>query len=176
MRKSPSEISRRLIAVFVAALLFQASPAFARMYQWLESGSGIVRLSGDPPPWYRNGRQGPRTLVFENGRLIDDTAIELPREQEEKMRNMAFREVDLKREEGVVKKLERAALREARQKEERPAPVQDDSGGAQSEQPVQEETKEPTVTAENLDSKAVEQMKNLIKEWDKQRAGTAQSP
>ena len=176
MRGSKSETTRRLAAVFLAGFLFHSAPAFARMYQWLESGSGVVRLSGDPPPWYRNGRKGPRILVFENGRLVDDTAIELPREQEEKMRNSAFREVDLKREEGAVKKLERAALREARQNEIRQAKIQEDSESPVSRQPAPEETKEPKMTAEDLDSKSVEQMKKLIEEWDKRLDVGSQSP
>lgn len=167
---------RVLIFVVLAGCLFVGAPAFARMYQWHESGSGVARLSGDPPPWYRNGRQGPRTLVFENGRLVDDTAIALPREQEEALRNAAFREVDLKREEGAVRMLERAALREARLREERGTARREKSTDAGSGEPAPEKQQQPVVTAEDLDAKAVERMKSLIQEWDKQQKGAAGTP
>lgn len=167
---------RRLICALLAVSFYAGAPAYARMYQWVESGSGIVRLSGDPPPWYRNGGQGPRTLVFEDGRLIDDTAIELPPEQEEALRKAAFREVDLKREEVAIKKLERAALRESRLQKQ-PGDAQPESrtsgipGKAAPDLPTDD-----MVTAEDLDATTVEQMKGLIREWDKRHKGTPGSP
>lgn len=55
-----------------------SAPASARMYQWIDSATGTVQLSGSAPAWYRNARPGPRVFVFENGRLVDDTARPLP--------------------------------------------------------------------------------------------------
>lgn len=167
---------RRLICALLAVSFFAGASAYARMYQWVESASGIVRLSGDPPPWYRNGGQGPRTLVFEDGRLIDDTAIALPPEQVEALRKAAFREVDLKRDEVAIKKLERAALRESR--------LQNQPDDAQPESPASgvagktapDRPTDDMVTAEDLDATTVEQMKNLIREWDKRHKDTSGSP
>ena len=164
---------RRSIGLLLIVCLLSSTPAAARMYQWLESGTGTVQLSGDPPPWYRNGREGPRILVFENGRLIDDTSITLPREKEEALRNAAYREVDLKREMEAVKKLERAALREARLREESEAVRQRAAAEAPAAAPEAEPEK--PVTAEDLDAKTVEQMKSLISAWDKQN-NTGKSP
>ena len=47
----------------------------ARMYQWVNPHTGTVQLSGAPPSWYRGAQEGPRVLVFDQGRVVDDTAI-----------------------------------------------------------------------------------------------------
>lgn len=52
------------------------------MYQWSHAATGTVQLSGSPPAWYRSASSpGPRVLVFDNGRLIDDTAVPVSEEQ-----------------------------------------------------------------------------------------------
>jgi len=72
------------------ALLAVALPAQARMYQWVSPNSGRTQISGKPPAWYRNGESGPRVLVFENGRLVDDTAKPLSEAESAAMRAAAF--------------------------------------------------------------------------------------
>lgn len=67
-----------------------AGPAQARMYQWVDTQTGTVQLSGAPPAWYRSTQSGPRVFVFENGRLVDDTARELPAEQSALLRATAL--------------------------------------------------------------------------------------
>ena len=64
--------------------------AEARMYQWVEPGVETTQLSGKPPAWYRSVDGGPRVFVFENGRLIDDTAIDVSDEVRQRMRKEAF--------------------------------------------------------------------------------------
>jgi len=66
------------------------SIAEARMYQWTEPGVETTQLSGKPPAWYRSSAGGPRIFVFDNGRLIDDTAVEVSDEIRQRMRQQAF--------------------------------------------------------------------------------------
>lgn len=61
-------------------------PAVAQVYQWEDAETGARRLSNIAPAWYRkpSDKPCPRVLVFDNGRLIDDTA--LPSEQRQELR------------------------------------------------------------------------------------------
>lgn len=74
--------------------LLLAAPVQARMYQWVSPQSGITQLSGTPPPWYRSGTPGPRVFVFEDGRIIDDTAIKVTPAERERLHEQAFRQAD----------------------------------------------------------------------------------
>lgn len=56
------------------AMLMLCMPAAARMYQWVNPETGHTQMSGKPPAWYRGTAGGPRVQVFENGKLVDDTA------------------------------------------------------------------------------------------------------
>ena len=56
------------------------------MYQWTDPATGTVQLSGTAPAWYRNMADGPRVFVFDNGELIDDTAVQVPESQRLKLR------------------------------------------------------------------------------------------
>ena len=144
----------------------------ARMYQWTDPGSGNTRLSGEPPAWYRSAERGPRVLVFENGRLVDDTAVVLPPEQRKALREAAFLEVDLRRERDAVKKLERAALREARRREEASGQFSgqtiEDAENALSADATQSQNAASTPAPGSLDGGMVEQLKALISAWDRQ--------
>lgn len=82
------------VALLLCAALALADPASARLYQWVNPDTGYTQLSGKPPAWYRSATAGPRVLVFENGRLVDDTAIELPEEYREQLRRRAMLEAD----------------------------------------------------------------------------------
>lgn len=68
-----------LVVAFSAVVC--AGHAEARMYQWSNVVTGTVQLSGSPPAWYRSTTPGPRVFVFDNGRLIDDTAVTVSHEQ-----------------------------------------------------------------------------------------------
>ena len=65
----------RRAVLLIAPWVILAAAAEARMYQWTSPASGRVQLAGSPPGWYRGPDAGPRVLVFENGELVDDTAI-----------------------------------------------------------------------------------------------------
>lgn len=77
------------VAIIVLGLIL-AVPAQARMYQWVSPDSGRVQLAGSPPAWYRGLAAGPRVRVFENGELVDDTAVAVPEEQRAELRATAF--------------------------------------------------------------------------------------
>jgi hypothetical protein len=77
--------------ILILILLMQfGAAAYARMYQWVDPDTGTTQLSGKPPSWYRSTANGPRVFVFENGRLIDDTGISAPAEENERLRNIAL--------------------------------------------------------------------------------------
>ncbi|MGQ0659102.1 MAG: hypothetical protein ACT4NU_13625 [Chromatiales bacterium] len=78
----------RILCVCIA--LLAALPVQARMYQWVNPHTGRTQISGKPPAWYRGEQPGPRVFVFENGRLIDDTAKPLSEEERTAARDAAF--------------------------------------------------------------------------------------
>lgn len=73
------------LALFLASL-----PAQARMYQWTDPETGTTQLSGKPPAWYRSMEKGPRVIVFEKGRVIDDTSISVSDALREELRVQAL--------------------------------------------------------------------------------------
>ncbi len=99
-------------------VLGAASVAEARMYQWVNPNTRSPQLSGTPPSWYRSEQGGPRVRVYENGNLVDDTAIAIPRAQAQELRDAAFEEYEQRRRVEALRQLERAALAEKRRLEE----------------------------------------------------------
>ena len=81
------------IALLVLGFVLAVS-AQARMYVWVNPGSDSVEMSGTPPSWYRSEQGGPRIQVFDNGDLIDDTAIALSPWHDEELREAAFEEFE----------------------------------------------------------------------------------
>ena len=80
----------RKIILTLSLLTILTGVAEARMYQWTDTNSGNVQLSGTPPSWYRGTHIGPRVLVFEDGELIDDTLVEVSESQRFVLRDSAF--------------------------------------------------------------------------------------
>lgn len=170
-------------SLLLAALLLAAPPwAHARMYQWVSSSSSVPQLSGQPPPWYRSEFGGPRVRVFENGNLVDDTAIALPASQRQALRADAFREAEDRRRADALRRLERAVrVEESRRAEE-----------ARIAQERRREEQAPAVTAPVIAEQApsepeppaasdlpasddaVAQLKAIIAEFDR-RGGRRQS-
>ena len=73
----PAAHVRWLLALGLLATSMGVSAA--KMYQWVDPNTGTVQLAGQPPPWYRSTRAGPRVRVYEHGNVIDDTASAAPR-------------------------------------------------------------------------------------------------
>ena len=83
---------------YLLLLALFAPAAAARVYQWVDPDSGNVYLSGTPPAWYRSGTAGPRVLVFDEGKLVDDTRREMSEEQAQALREEALAAEQARRE------------------------------------------------------------------------------
>jgi len=150
--------------------------ANARMYQWEQPQSGVIQLSGNAPAWYRSVHPGPRVLVFDNGKLIDDTAVSVTNAQRIALREKALGERidELAREKtGMPEKNAtfenetlKAALAEAAKSgidvEELAAQASD---AADAENPLSVSTVQATV----------EELKALLSRWDTAKSNQARS-
>ncbi len=67
-----------LCLVAVGLLVTNSAAHAAKMYQWIDPTTGTVQLAGAAPPWYRSAMRGPRVRVYEQGKVIDDTAYAAP--------------------------------------------------------------------------------------------------
>ncbi|MCG3144309.1 MAG: hypothetical protein HONDAALG_01728 [Gammaproteobacteria bacterium] len=90
--RTPSVMKSRYPILVLLVAACAALPAQARMYQWVNPQTGRTHMSGKPPAWYRSDKPGPRVFVFENGRLIDDTARAVAIEERAALRATAFAE------------------------------------------------------------------------------------
>ena len=166
----------------LCALLLASCLVNARMYQWTSQSTGTAQFSGEPPSWYRAEQGGPRVRVFDNGNLVDDTAIMLPRAQREALRTAAFQEAEQRRSAEALKRLEQAARREKRRQREREA-----KRAAQTRQ-ERERDRQPLVrqradvgggageaasspTTETLDDAEVARLKAIISAFDRSGGG-----
>lgn len=147
-------------------LVAAACAADARMYQWQSTHSGRIELSGTPPSWYRSGLEGPRVLVYEEGRLVDDTAVALSRDKAELLRNSAFDEIERRRHEETVKRLERAARRAAVRREQSEEATAAASG--ESQQPAASSEAVPEEIPDKLDDTVINRLKAVVQAWDRQ--------
>ena len=88
-----------IVRIILAALCFLAATVVqARMYQWQDPDTGTTYFSGTPPSWYRTDEPGPRVVVFEKGRIIDDTSIRLSGEASDELRLRAIARAEEDRE------------------------------------------------------------------------------
>ncbi len=148
-----------LLAVFISL----SGMANARMYQWIDAHSGTPQLSGGPPVWYRSTHPGPRVVVFEDGRLLDDTALKVTPERRKALREAAYREYDERKQLGELKRLEQLARREESLR--RRAQAEKGAEEAKTEDQAEE-------TPENMDQATIDRLKALISSFDKQNTGT----
>lgn len=150
----------------------------ARMYQWVNPGTRGVQLSGIPPAWYRSEAGGPRVRVFEQGNLIDDTAIALPASQREDLREAAFAELQRRQEAEALRKLELVARRRnVKEKEDkiRAERLAAEQAREQS-QKRQEKDKADAAAAETVDAAMIDKLKALIGQFDIQNPGAVKAP
>lgn len=140
------------------------------MYQWTDPETGTTQLSGKPPAWYRSAEGGPRVFVFNRGKVVDDTSIEISDEQRINLRTKAFVSAEADRLAARKKAVEAAKLKAAMARN-----VDEAAAGAESEDtalaeesrdeiveiPVEEELVE---TETNKDEDSVAKMKALIAE------------
>ena len=150
-------------------LLLVSTTAGARMYQWQDPDSGSIQFSGIPPTWYRSPEGGPRVRVYDAGKLVDDTYIQLSDEDSATMRELAFRELQEERQLEAIKRLERAALREEnrrKQAEREALRAQAETDGSDtSEAP-------PEVLPDSLSAEEVSRLKAISAGYDRVRLNT----
>jgi hypothetical protein len=79
-----------VIRFIFLALVVATAPVNARMYQWTDPDTGTTQLSGKPPAWYRSMENGPRVIVFEKSRVVDDTSIGVSDALREELRRQAL--------------------------------------------------------------------------------------
>jgi hypothetical protein len=153
-------------------LLLVSSAAGARMYQWQDPNSNSIQFSGVPPAWYRSPGDGPRVRVYDGGQLVDDTYIELSPEDNQSMRDIAFRALEEEQQLEAIKRLERAARREdsRREQAQREALKAQAATGSEASDPSEAP---PEVLPESLDPAMVERLKSIISQYDRANSGVA---
>lgn len=148
----------------------------ARMYQWVEPGVDTTQLSGKPPAWYRSTAGGPRIFVFENGRLIDDTGIEVSNEVRQRMRQEAFILAEEDRQKAKEKIVKANEMKQKFQKED----------SKETESTVEDEQDLPELSTDTLFAKEeknenqssdsdvdIEQLRKIIADWEASQSESA---
>ena len=163
----------RIIPLF-ALFLLASLPIEARMYQWQDPDSGTTQLSGKPPAWYRSTETGPRVIVFEKGRIVDDTNIKIPDAEREAMRTQALSRVEEDKEKAKQMALEAEKLKSMSATDvEEKAAVTDEQAEGTEEPAVTEEQPAAKDELPGMEGLTEEDMRALISEWEKQRTEQA---
>lgn len=156
----------------------------AQMYQWVDPETGTTQLSGKPPVWYRSAEGGPRVFVFNRGKVVDDTGIDISDEQRISLRTKAFVSAEGDRLAAKKKAMEAAKLKAAMKRNADKTLMQDgeiagfpdepqnESRDEVVEAPVVEELAEIETREEEI---SVEKMKALITEWESKRTEKAKA-
>lgn len=136
--------------LLLLALICLSPLASARMYQWVDPDTGTTQFSGKPPTWYRSGETGPRIVVYDKGRVIDDTGISLSPAEAESLRQEALISVEHDRQ-AALEKLQKAAEQKARLESDREeAPVEVIHEAPAAEADTGQEAAQDVPTAEEL--------------------------
>jgi hypothetical protein len=146
--------------VVLSGVLCVVVPAQARMYQWINPSSGNTQLSGNPPTWYRSPQGGPRVLVFERGKAIDDTAIVVPEGTRDELRSQAFQAQESAR--AATTPLEVSAEGEAET-------AAADSTAAEAGGSEQDARKSASDDLTEMDADTVGRLKDIISAWDRMK-------
>jgi hypothetical protein len=156
--------------LFVILLLSLAAPVAARMYQWVDPDTDTPQLSGKPPVWYRSREGGPRVLVFDRDKLVDDTGVAVSEPEREQLRQDAL----------IQAERDQAALNERLLEAKRMQAVLDRNRPPEEEAPVEEAPPVPAPEAVTAPAPApqdenstVEAMRALVEQWDARRTDQA---
>lgn len=160
------------IALVIAfTLTIGVERAEARMYQWSNAATGTVQLSGSPPAWYRSAAPGPRVLVFDNGQLVDDTAMSVAEEHRQVLRAKAFGEQAPRGDPAAATAPPHDALHDALEKAS--------SEGVDVNAVTEAFAAEQALAAQSEDEGMVEQtvaeLKALLDAWDSRRLSEAKA-
>lgn len=170
-QRDKNGVFRYLGIAILFILILAALPAKARMYQWVDPGTGTPQLSGKPPAWYRSPARGPRVLVFERGRLIDDTAIAVSEPEREFLRQAAFHP------DTAAQETARSTPQEAGQPEAaQPALPEEPLPDEQLPQAVTDAERETRASAaDQALRQQYEKMRALVNAWEKLQTELARS-
>lgn len=157
---------KKMLLLFV--LTVSSSSVMARMYQWVDPDSGTTQLSGKPPSWYRSEEKGPRVIVYDNGRIVDDTGIKLTNAENEKLRQEALISVETDRT-AALEKLQQARQQKAtldfQGQENEPIEIVPEPAAATEQTDASTDNKDAGPTAEEL--------RELIDKYEKMKTEDA---
>ncbi len=167
-----------IMRISLVLLLVFSQDISARMYQWIEADTGSTQLSGKPPMWYRSTSSGPRVFVFDNGRLIDDTAIEVDDEVRQQLRQKAFilvEEDQQKAKDKLVKSLE---MKQKYVKDKPKKAALEDFEAPPQQPPTDEEliVDEDSIDDQEKDASTentADELRKLIADWEKVQSENA---
>jgi biopolymer transport protein ExbD len=166
--------------LLILIFLVTTTVAEARMYQWTEPGVETTQLSGKPPAWYRSVAGGPRVFVFDKGRLIDDTAVEVSDELRQRMRQQAFVLAEEDRQKANEKMVKAQELKQIYKKsgedESKPARLEsseekDLGEKAISEALFPEENKQEE--QDDISEKSLDELRAMILDWEASQTESA---
>lgn len=148
-------------------LLTISTVSYARMYQWIDPDTGTSQLSGKPPQWYRSGIPGPRVIVYENGRVIDDTGIDLSEDEDERLRQEALIIVERNRLSAMEKMLQARRQRAVLESQQEETEELEEMGF----EPliIDEDDPEDEDIDNDSDGSTAETMRALIEEYERMR-------
>ena len=161
--------------ISLVILLLFSEGIYARMYQWLDADTGSTQLSGKPPVWYRGTVSGPRVFVFDNGRLVDDTAIQVDDDVRQQLRQKAFILAEEDKQEAKKKIAKSLELKQKYVKEE---PRILDKGKIEEPEEVPLDIDEPagdevTANAESEEASIENELRKMIADWEKAQTESA---
>ena len=164
---------KNIMSICLGVLLIHSQDISARMYQWVETDTGSTQLSGKPPMWYRSATSGPRVFVFDNGRLIDDTAIDVDEQVRQQLRQKAFVLVEEDQQEAKDKLAKSLELKQkfVEEKSEKSEKSEIEDIEAVLEVPSDEEffVGEETIDDQDKDDNTentADDLRKLITEWE----------
>ncbi len=156
----------------------------SQMYQWDDPETGTTQLSGKPPAWYRSVEGGPRVFVFNRGKVVDDTGIDVSDEQRIALRTNAFVRAEEDRLAAREKATEAAKLKAMidRNAETSSGQKGEDSEFKDESQeivaiegPDETEIGEEAIDEGTEEDNSIEKMKALIAEWENKRTQEARA-
>ncbi len=168
-----------IMRIVLILLLSVASIAEARMYQWTEPGVDTTQLSGKPPAWYRSAGGGPRVFVFENGRLIDDTAVAVSNEVRQRMRQQAFILAEEDRQAAKEKIAKAEELKQKYKSSESEESIREDVDKKESaielitDALFPDKDQDEIQETDSKPDKSMEELKAMIAEWEKAQTESA---
>jgi hypothetical protein len=125
-------------------------------------------MSGKPPAWYRGAAGGPRVQVFENGKLVDDTAHAVSDAE-----RMALRATAMQAAERATQQVQPAAADQA--------PVIDQQLDARLTEaiksllaPQSKPAEQPEAAAPAVDD-TTERLKAIIADWERRKTEGAKN-